>query len=526
MLPGRMLCARLLLLISLLFANSLQSAYVLTVGRNNTTATAGIDSFYTPPDAGLGVSTNHIVEFINGRFSVFDKSLNKLQSFTDSNFWFRAGITVPAGWGFSDPRIVFDSASQRWFVSQTDVDAGNDANRFVLAVSATSDPTGAWRGVAFLVDPVNGYWADFPTLGVDSNAIYLAGDLFDLTGSPVYASALFSIPKSDLLLNPPTAAGRTSLGPLDYSSYGQILQPVVATAGATGTELVLAIGDLGFDFLPHSTMFGFSIQNASSEGGASLGAPTTISIPNYSIPINPLQLGGITNNINDGDSRISATVYRVGNVLYATHGTQMNDKAAIQWFKIDSTTFNVLDTGILTHPSLDLFYPSIAANGNGTVVLAFNGSSVSNSVSSYAILAEPVNGTLSFGNPVLLKAGVAAYRTNEMDSRWGDYSGLCVDPANPTHFWALTMFPSSKTAWSTQLTELIATPLLLSLTKSATNIVLSWPGAAAGYQLQSTLKLPPTNWSQVTTPAPQLTNNLYMVSLPATNRTRFFRLTK
>jgi hypothetical protein len=273
-------------------------------------------------------------------------------------------------------------------------------------------------------------------------------------------------------------------------------------------------------------MFGFSIQNASSEGGASLGAPTTISIPNYSIPINPLQLGGITNNINDGDSRISATVYRVGNVLYATHGTQMNDKAAIQWFKIDSTTFNVLDTGILTHPSLDLFYPSIAANGNGTVVLAFNGSSVSNSVSSYAILAEPVNGTLSFGNPVLLKAGVAAYRTNEMDSRWGDYSGLCVDPANPTHFWALTMFPSSKTAWSTQLTELIATPLLLSLTKSATNIVLSWPGAAAGYQLQSTLKLPPTNWSQVTTPAPQLTNNLYMVSLPATNRTRFFRLTK
>ncbi len=160
------------------------------------------------------------------------------------------------------------------------------------------------------------------------------------------------------------------------------------------------------------------------------------------------------------------------------------------------------------------------------MVLAFNASSATNYVSSYALLGEPINGTLSFGNLVLLKVGVATYRTNEMDSRWGDYSAVSVDPANPTHFWALTMFPSSSSAWSTQITELIATPLVLSMSASATNILLSWPAAAGGSQLESTPKLSSPNWTPVTTQSLTPTNNQFTVSLPATNGARFFRLTK
>jgi len=304
------------------------------------------------------------------------------------------------------------------------------------------------------------------------------------------------------------------------------LQPVATIGAASSPEAVLAVGDLGFDYLVHSTLVGVSIQNAASEGSATLGSPATISIPGYSIPINPLQLGGITNNIDDGDARIGAMVYRVGNVIYATHGTQINGRAAIQWFKLDGQTMNLIDMGMITDPALGLFYPSIAANGDGTVALAFNASSATTTASSYAVLGEPANGTLSFGNLVLLKAGVAAYRTNEDDSRWGDYSAITVDPGNPTHFWALTMYPSSKTAWSTQITELIAAPLVLSISGATTNILLSWPAAAGGYQLQSTPKLSSPNWTQVTTQALTPTNNQYVVSLSVMNGAQFFRLSK
>ena len=519
------MCLQFVILALLLFASAAPAAYVLQLGKNATTATAGIDSFYTPPDAGLGVSTNHVVEIINGRFSVFNKSLTRLQTFTDSGFWSSAGITVPSGWGFSDPRILFDTASQRWFASSVDVNDASDANRFLLAVSATADPTGTWRGVAFTADPVNGYWADFPTLGIDANAVYLGGDMFDSAGNP-NGPTLVCIPKNDLLLATPSSAGRTSFGVLSYSSYGEILQPVATIGAASSPEAVLAVGNLGFDYLVHSTLVGVSIQNAASEGSATLGSPTTISIPGYSIPINPLQLGGSTHNIDDGDARIGAIVYRVGDMIYATHGTQINGRAAIQWFKIDAPTRNLINTGTISDPALDLFYPSIAANGNGTVALAFNASSATTTASSYAVLGEPANGTLSFGNLVLLKAGAAAYRTNEDDSRWGDYSAITVDPGNPTHFWALTMYPSSKTAWSTQITELIAAPLVLSMSASTTNVLLSWPAAAGGYQLQSTPKLSPANWMPVTTQTLTPTNNQYMVSLAVTNGAHFFRLSK
>src|SRR5206468_4931984 len=48
-----------------------RAAVVLQIGNNFIAATYGIDSTAQPPDAALAVGTNHLVELINGRFSVF-----------------------------------------------------------------------------------------------------------------------------------------------------------------------------------------------------------------------------------------------------------------------------------------------------------------------------------------------------------------------------------------------------------------------------------------------------------------------
>ena len=436
----------------LLFAGSGPAAVVLQVGRNFRAARYPADSTALPPDAALGVSTNHLVELVNGRYSVFNKAASPtlLQTETDLSFWANAGITIPSGSGVGDPRVFFDPASQRWFATMIDFSSSSVSNRFLVAVSATADPTGLWRGRAFVADPLNGYNADFPTFGIDATGVYLGGNLFDSSDNPK-GTALVSIPKSDLLANPPSVAGRTSFGALSYASYGEILQPVVTLGAASSPEAVLAVGDLGYPpdpFSPpgpHSNLVAAFIQNANSPGGATLDSPTILSVPEYLIPIDPPQPGG-SDYIADGDARISAIVYRVGDILYGTHSTEVSNRAAIQWFKIDATKLNVIDTGVIADPVLDLFFPSIAANGDGTVMLAFNGSSATNFVSSYAIVGEPINGTLSFGNLVLLKAGAASYRTNDTpETRWGDYSAVAVDLANPAHFWALTEYPSSST---------------------------------------------------------------------------------
>ena len=146
---------------------------------------------------------------------------------SDASFWQNSGITISGAQEVSDPRVVFDPTSQRWFASAIVFDRSTFANNsFMVAVSGSADPTGPWQGVSFEADPVGGDFADFPTLGLDANGVYLSANMFSPgSGSNGVGCALVSIPKADLLLATPTATNATSFGILSYDSYGTILQP-------------------------------------------------------------------------------------------------------------------------------------------------------------------------------------------------------------------------------------------------------------------------------------------------------------
>lgn len=522
--PGLLCC----LAFGLLFpALPIPATLVVQVGKNFTGSTYGVDSSARPADGNGAVGPSHFVEFINGRFAVFDKaSGNRVQTKTDRAFWTSAGVSLSANLSVTDPRIVFDLPSQRWFASQVDFNSNNQANRFLLAVSASADPTGPWSGFAFLADPVNGSFADFPTLGLDADGVYLSGDMFDGAGNSLGPS-LVAIPKSGLLSTPPSVAGRKSFGILNYSTRGYILQPSVSVGGASSDEVVLAVGDLGFDYQAHSTLVSFHVQNAANAGNATLSDPAILSVPPYSVPINPPQPDG-SGNLDNGDTRFSATVCRIGDVLYAVHSTEMNGRAAVQWFIINATNQTVMQNGTITDTNLDLFFPSIAANSTGTVVIGCNGSSSNTFVSSYAVVGEPVNGTLTFGGLMQLKAGTVSYQDTDAsgNSRWGDYSATSLDPSDPNRFWTIQMFPSGPAAWSTQITELITRQLVLTITSANTNILLSWPSAATGFQLQfPAVPSSASAWTPVTQ-SPTTTNDLFTVLLPASGSQGFFRLAK
>jgi hypothetical protein len=519
--------ARLLLIAGPLFVAGIpvKANVILQIGRNFTASMYGPDSDALPPDAALAVSSNHVVELINGRFSVFSKTnAALLQSTNDMAFWTNAGLSFGPDISVSDPRLIFDPASQRWFASMIDYNQYNTAsNRFLLAVSTTADPTGTWNAVAWIADPVNGNFADFPTLGLDAAGVYLSADMWDSSGD--IGPTFVSLPKSDLLAIPPSIDGRTWFGQLNYATNGAIMQPAITLGPTTNAEAVLAIGDLGYDFGLHSTLMASRIQKPWVPDGAIMTNISQLTVPDYLIPPNPLQPNG-RRNLDDGDTRLSASVYRVGDVLYAVHSTEVNGLAAIQWFEVDANQLSVLATGVISDSNLDLFYPAIAANSSGAVVIVCNGSSLDTYVSCYAALGEPINGSLAFDHLVLLQPGSASYNNSSSGiSRWGDYSCICPDPADPSRFWALTMYPANPGTWATQITELITSPARLFIALARTNVVISWPAAADSFQLQSTMSLSDTNWSMVLQ-SPVLTNNLLTITLPATNDASFFRLAR
>ena len=507
-----------------------RATVVVGIGQNFTASTLGVDSSALPPDSNGAVGPAHFVELINGRFAVFDKATGSpVQSFTDVTFWSRAGVTIPARWAVTDPRLVYDPVSQRWFAVQIDFDTLGmiNSNHFLLAISSTADPAGTWTGMAITADPTLSTTADFPTLGVDSNGVYLAGSMFD-TGGNLVSSALISIPKTNLLAANPSVAGMTRFANLSLAERGIILQPAVALDGSGGAN-ILSTASLGVDlttgnFVTNTTLVTFAVQNAADQNGATLGSSSVLTVPEYTAPLDPPQPDGTT-NLADGDARFSAAVYRVGAVLYAVHNTEVDGRAALRWYRIAADTSAVLESGTISDPVLDLFYPSIAANTNGTAIIACNGTSSTNFVSCYATVGETVNGVTTFGGLVLLKAGAASYQDGSgVESRWGDYSTTTVDAADPSSFWTIQMYPAGPTTWATQVTQLRTAEVRLSIAPAGTNVLLSWTSLAGGAQLQSKGSLSGSgSWASLPQ-APTTNGNLISVLVPVSAQPRFFRL--
>jgi hypothetical protein len=505
-----------------------QGQPVVAIGHNFSASTLGVDSTAVPPDADGVVGPLHYVEFINGRFSIFRKSDGvKVQTMTDVSFWAQGGITIPSGWDVTDPRIIFDLISQRWFASQVDFSSNVNinTNHFLLAVSSTADPTGLWKAFSIPSDPGGNNFADFPTLGLDGQGVYLSGDFFDANGNPV-GPTLLSIPKAGLLANPPSIAGMTWFGVLDYNVRGNILQPAICLDGS-GQGTVLSVGDLGFDNVPSTELVNFQIQNSAGPGKATLTNSKILTVPSYTIPLDPFQPDG-SSNLDDGDARISASIREVGSILYVVHNTQLGNVAALRWYRINATNQTVLESGTISDPTNDLFYPSIAANSAGTVVIAYNGSSTNTFVSSFATAGTTVNGVTTFGQPLLLKSGTASYQLPDPNSdpqnrtsRWGDYGSVCVDPIDSSRFWTIQQIPTGRQTWSTQVTELLTGYPTLLFSTSGTNLLLSWSGTL--FTLESTPKLNNATW----TPVGQnlsTNNGVVTAQIAMTSASEFFRL--
>ena len=536
------------LIYGLLSAEQTPAQLVVQIGQNFTGSTYGVNSQSLPPDANGAIGPRHFMEFINGAVAVYNKT-NGLAVQRKSNlaFWSKAGVIISPDAVVTDPRVIYDPAVQRWFASQVDADAAAadptlEANDFLFAVSATSDPTGSWHGFLFQADPDNGYFADFPTLGVDAGSVYIAGDFYQGQLNPV-GPGLISIPKTDLMASAPTVDNRTWFGVMSYAERGQVLQPAICVDGSSAGN-ILAMGDIGMDSDPHSNLVSFVVQDGAGPGLATLTASTNIEVISYVVPFNSdqgvpmfnaLQPDGTT-TLTGNDARLSAKVYGVAGVLYAVHSTEVDNRMAIRWYRINATTHVLLESGTIADPVLDLFFPSIAANADGTMVIGCNGSGPTTYISCYAFVGATVNGFTAFEPRILLQAGSIDYHGDDellaqlQDmpplSRWGDYSATSVDPSDPSRFWTIQVYPADSDIWATQITELVVINPALSVAHSNATAVVSWPVAAKAFNLESKSNLSSADsWIPIT--APFTTNNgrIYFQT-PLTNNASFFRLRK
>ncbi len=448
--PGHWIaaCSAVALSFVILFAQESQSQ-TFSTGANFTSMTYGANTG-EPPDTMGAAGPNNFVVTQNDGFAFFSKNGSLLSNMTPNAFWTAALGTNPGG--LTDPRVLYDPASQRWFVTMVTTDQTTN-NQILFARSNTSDPTQGFKGVAYTT--TNNRFADFPTLGMDANGVYLGTNNFSSAGT-LRSIGLYSVPKADLLLNTPSLSRITVRNALSTNTVGFTLQAAVDYGPKlpTDPEPILANSNTT------AGRYNFTPLTGTANAGATLGSTTVKTVLTTSDPTASPQ-PSTTNTIDNGDSRFSSAAVQIGNFLYWTQNITVSGRSAIRWTIANATNFNIVQQGTISDPTLSLFYPSLGVNAAGDVVIGYSGSSGTTYASTYAVTGTSAGGapggTLAFGTPVQTKAGVTYYD----GSRWGDYSATTPDPADPGIFWTQQEFATQRNFsgtnwnWATQATEII-----------------------------------------------------------------------
>ena len=124
----------------------------------------------------------------------------------------------------------------------------------------------------------------------------------------------------------------------------------------------------------------------------------------------------------------------------------------------DATAGTLLQEGLLTDGTNDLYQPSIAVNDNGDVVIGYNESGANKTISAFAAVGHLQASVLSFTDTLLLfTSAVNNYTDGFADTypdRWGDYSATMVDPTNPNLFWTIQEVALGNATWGTQISAI------------------------------------------------------------------------
>ncbi len=398
----------------------------------------------TPPDNGFGVGPNHIVQFVNSSGFIYDRTTahTQVDSFNLSVFFGAPVDTTNISQPFySDPRVLYDTVSGRWFAAILIFDgcggastcANKNNSEIDIAVSASSDPTGSWA-----VYPVGTNYSnqllDQPKLGVSNDKAVMTWNITGFAGPYQF----IEVDKAGLVALAASVA--VFFFATDSSHYN--VMPVV-TLGNISTEFAASINRGGSTL----TVFEFTGTPTSSPNYAT----HDFSVGTVNDPPDADQ-NGDTRQLETGTAGEQSAVWQ-NNVLWAAGNTSCTPpgdsttRSCLSFHQVNTSSWSLLQDAVLGQNGAHLFYPAVMVDNAGNL---FAGHSVS-STSQFgtAGITYFAGGTIAASNPGLdYKVGVGPYNCtfcfdkdgNPTRNRWGDYSGAAQDPNNPKDVWLSAEF--------------------------------------------------------------------------------------
>ncbi|HRH60282.1 MAG TPA: hypothetical protein PL045_06910, partial [Chitinophagaceae bacterium] len=331
----------------------------------------------------------------------------------------------------------------------------------LLGVSQTSSPSGSYW-IWALDATADGSthtsnWADYPSLGYDTQAIYITTNQFSFSSSGFQYAKLRILNKSEVY-GGGVGGGHTikwyDFWNLKDSNGGTAftVQPCVHHRGIGGNPAGYLINS-GFGAGSFLSLWTLNDPIGYWSGRSPSLVRDNISCRSYDLPPEADQPGSAT-NIATNDNRILNAVFQyAGGVqrVWACHtskGTWAGDssaRAVLQWYEVDVISKTVIQQNYFGASGMYYFFPAIEVDINRNAFIVFSRSSASEYGSVRQTGRRVTDSLNTLQGSASVKTGEGVYN----GGRWGDYFGICRDGADSTRIWGYGEYAKTGDRWGT-----------------------------------------------------------------------------
>ncbi|HEX8220163.1 MAG TPA: S-layer homology domain-containing protein [Chloroflexia bacterium] len=405
-----------------------------------------------PPDTNGAVGPNHYIQTVNSAFQIWNKNGTVAKAVADINTIFTGFGNTCEALNDGDPIVLYDKLADRWFINQFTSTAPPYSQ--CTAISKTGDPTGAYWRYQFALSNTDFY--DYQKYGIWPDGYYMTANVFGPTGSFSRPSMIaFDRAK---MLNGETATYQ-EFNPGNF--YASILPSDMdgATPPPVGSPNYLATLAGSND---RFRLWKFHVDWA-TPASSSLTGPINLT----TAPYDPNLCGNgpcvpQPNTTQKLDTLGDHTMYRLAYRNMGTYETLVTnhtvdvggDRAAIRWYEVrnPNTSPFIYQQGTYAPDAVHRWMGSAAMDKDGNIAIGYSASSSSvfPSIRYAGRLASDPLGVLGQGEATLMAGGGSQTHSS---GRWGDYSGMVVDPTDDCTFWYTTEYYSatSSSSWKTRI---------------------------------------------------------------------------
>ena len=421
-----------------------------------------------PPDTYGDVGPNHYFHMVNLSFTIFNKSGNIiLGPLNSGTIW--SGLPYSQNTG--DGIVLYDDQADRWFISALCMPSFPSPPYFVMmAVSQTSDPAGSWYRWEFPFEDI----PDYPKFGIWRDAYFMSCNRFKgQTNFDGIGAAAFD--RSAMLAGdslPTMVMFEIVQNPDIFSILPADCDGPFPSAGTPGYFI-----HIGSDFLG---IYEF-LTNWTNPATSTFGNLNKLTIGSYNSNLQGIPQKGSAVKLDPISDRLMCRLqvrkFSDHLSMVVNHTVRIGDRAGIRWYELRRSTGNwsLYQQSTYAPDSNYRWMGSMAMDSAGNIALGFSvsGSDLYPSIRFTGRMKNDPPGQMTIAEQSIIEGGGAQTHPASYYSRWGDYSSMTADPADPSVFWYTQQYypETADIEWHTRIASFsFANILDLNVTADYSNI--------------------------------------------------------